>query len=132
MKEKERDILADRPELRNMPYTLPNGYFEGFRLNMEAYGKRRSRRKRLSYVSAAASVALLAAGGALLSRSTSPADEFTQEDYLVFSNSMINSIHSEYYEDPSGQYADAEMANDDIIDYLIYSGITAEEIEQYK
>ncbi len=131
MKEKERDILAERPELKKMPYRMPEGYFDEFKLNMKAYQAGRMRRKMIPYVSAAASVALLVAAGFLLSRRTSPADEFTHEDYLVFSSSMVNSIHSEYYEDPAEKYADAEMANDDIIDYLIYSGVSAEEIEHH-
>ncbi len=126
MKEK-RDKLAERPELKNMPYSLPEGYFDEFRRNMKPCGS--PRMKALPYISAAASAALLLAGGLLLSQRTSPADEFTHEDYLVFSDSMIN---SEYYEYATEQYADAEIANDDIIDYLIYSGITAEEIETYK
>ncbi len=128
MKEKERDILADRPELKGMPYNLPEGYFDEFKAQMKPYGAHRSRRRLLPYVSVAASVALLTAAGLLLSQRLSPADEFTQEDFLVFSNSVSN---SEYYESPSEQYAEAEIANDDIIDYLIYSGISAEEIEHY-
>ncbi len=128
MKEK-RDILAERSELKKMPYNLPEGYFDGFKSQMKPYGPKRSGRKMIPYISAAASVALLLAGGLLLSHRTSPADEFTHEDFLVFSDSMIN---TEYYEYSSEQYADAEMTNDDIIDYLIYSGISAEEVEQCK
>ncbi len=129
MKEKERDILAERPELRKMPYTVPEGYFDGFKLKMKPYETDRRRWKMIPYVSIAASAAILLTAGLLLSRHRSTADEFTQEDFLVFSDSMIM---TEYYEDTDDQYADAEMANDDIIDYLIYSGISAEEIEQYK
>ncbi len=129
MKEKERDILAERPELKKMPYSIPEGYFEGFKMNMKPYERHRERRKMIPYVSAAASLALLLAAGFLLSQSASADDEFTHEDFLVFSDSMIT---TEYYEYTSEQYAEAEMENDDIIDYLIYSGITAEEIEHYK
>ncbi len=132
MKEKERDILAERHELKNMPYSIPEGYFEGFKMNMKPYGCVRTRRKAVMYASAAASAAILLTAGILLSQRTSSADEFTHEDYLVFSDSMINSLNSEYYGYTNEQYAEAEMANDDIIDYLIYSGITAEEIEHYK
>ncbi len=125
MKEK-RDILIERSELKEMPYNLPEGYFDEFKSKMKPYGKR-SKPKIIPYISAAASVVLLLTGGLLLSQRTSPADEFTHEDFLVFSDSMIN---TEYYEYDSEQYA--EMTNDDIIDYLIYSGISAEEVEQCK
>ncbi len=132
MKEKERDILAERPELKKMPYNIPEGYFEGFRTHMKPNMTNSLRKRTPAYVSIAASIAVLLAGGFMTSQRSSPADEFTHEDYLVFSSSMINSINSEYYENSTNQYADADIANDDIIDYLIYSGITAEEIEHYK
>lgn len=129
MKEKERDILAERPELRNMAYNLPEGYFDEFKLNMKPYTRLSVWRTAAPYLSVAASVAILATSGLAFLHRASPADDFTQEDFLVFSDTMVN---AEYYEYSTEQYAEAEIANDDIIDYLIYSGISAEEIEQYK
>ncbi len=129
MKEKERDILAEKPELKKMPYSTPEGYFEGFKTQMKPYESRRSRRTFIPYISAAASLALLVAAGFLFSQRTSNDFEMTQEDYLVFSTDMST---AEYYEYTSEQYAAAQMADDDIINYLIYSGITAEELEHYK
>jgi hypothetical protein len=69
----------------------------------------------------------VAAGTFFLQKFT-PAEDFTQEDYLVFSHSSMN---VEYY-DTMDQIADAEIAAEDIIEYLIYSGITPEEIEIFK
>ncbi len=129
MKEKERDILAERSDLKKMPYILPEGYFDEFKKNMRLPEAHSPMKKAMPFVSIAASAALLIAGGLMLSQLAALDDDFTQEDFLVFSNSMIN---PEYYEYSSEQYADAEIANDDIIDYLIYSGITAEEIEHHK
>ena len=40
--------------------------------------------------------------------------------------SAIYSMESE------SQFAEASINEEDIIEYLIYSGITAEEVEQYK
>jgi hypothetical protein len=40
-------------------------------------------------------------------------------------------MNVEYY-DSMDQIADAEIAAEDIIEYLIYSGITPEEIEIFK
>ncbi len=124
-----RDILAERPELKKMPYTIPEGYFEEFRMQNRPCRRQSPWKKAGPYISIAASIAVLLTGGLILSRPNSPADDFTHEDFLVFSDSMTS---TEYYEYAAEQYADAEMANDDIIDYLIYSGITVEEIEHYK
>ncbi len=128
MKEK-RDILAERPELKKIPYTIPKGYFEEFKMQTKPCRRQSPWKKAGPYISIAASVTLLLAGGLLFSRLSSPADDFTHEDFLIFSDSMTS---TEYYEYTAEQYADAEIANDDIIDYLIYSGISAEEIEHYK
>ncbi len=127
MKDFHRDILAEMPELKRMPYSTPEGYFEDFRQQMKPSGRRFRWNRTASFVSIAASVAVFVTAGLLLFRSSPADDEFTYEDFLVFSNSGID---LEYY-DYSDQYADAEIAND-IIDYLIYSGISAEELEHYK
>ncbi len=128
MKENRRDILAERPELKDMPYSVPEGYFNSFKAQMKPYGKvRRPWKKMVTYVSAAASVVLLVGAGITFSQRISNEAEFTQEDFFAFSGSFDN---AEYYD--MSQLADAEIADEDIIDYLIYSGISAEEIELLK
>ncbi len=127
MKEKERDILAETPELKKMPYTVPEGYFDSFRSTVMQSEPSPRRRMNAAYLSIAASFLLLLGAGLLLLQKLSPPEEFTQEDYLVFSGSMTN---TEYYRNEN-QLADAEIAEEDIIDYLIYSGITVEEIENF-
>ena len=54
----------------------------------------------------------------------------TQDDYLVFYENMP--VTTIYEIEEEVQLADAAMNEEDIINYLIYSGITAEELEQYK
>ena len=54
----------------------------------------------------------------------------TEEDYILFSENMMNTIA--YEMEYSDQLAEAEISDEDIINYLIYSGITAEEIELCK
>ena len=51
----------------------------------------------------------------------------TYEDYLVHSDMLIE---AEYEQDT--QIADATIAAEDIIEYLIYTGVTAEDIELSK
>ncbi len=128
MKEMKRDILAETPELKSLPYSVPEGYFNSFKDQMRPYGKvRRPWRKMVSYASAAASVVLFVGAGLLLTQRAPYETEFTQEDFLVFSGAFDN---AEYYD--ASQLAEAEMSNEDIIDYLIYSGISIEEIELLK
>lgn len=72
--------------------------------------------RRWRYAGIAAAVLFLAAGGFLAERLTS-GEEFTEEDYIVFSDDF-NSV----YQEISGQYASADLTEDDIIEYLIYRG----------
>ena len=82
----------------------------------------------MPYAAMAAVFVFLVTAGTFFLQRTSPAEEFTHEDFLVFSSGIAN---SEYYESMN-QIADADLADEDIIAYLIYSGISAEEIELYK
>jgi hypothetical protein len=51
----------------------------------------------------------------------------TYEDYLVHSDMLIS---TEY--DNESYYAEANMAEEDIVEYLIYTGMSAEAIELSK
>jgi len=130
MKEMKRDILADNPQLREQAYTAPEGYFEDFRSHMRPYlqTQRSWTEKLVPYISIAASFIFIVTAGTFFLQRTASSDEFTQEDYLLFANSMVN---VEYYEDTE-HIADASMEEEEIIEYLIYSGISAEEIELSK
>jgi hypothetical protein len=78
------------------------------------------------YLSMAAAFAAIAMVGTVLLRNTDASDQMTYEDYIVHSDMMISSIYEEEY-----QVAEAEnpLADEDIINYLIYTGTTAENIE---
>lgn len=129
MKEICKDILAERTELRKQPYSVPEGYFETFKSEMKPYQEQKfTLTARLApYVSMAAVFAFLVTAGTLFLKKSTPYDDLTQEDFLVFSTAMAN---TEYYE--MDQIADAGLADEDIIEYLIYCGITPEEIELSK
>lgn len=129
MKEIGRDILAENKDLRKQPYSVPEGYFDTFKSQMKPYEKQQvTLAARLApYVSIAAVFVFLVTAGTLFLKKSTPYDELTQEDFLVFSTAMAN---TEYYE--MDQIADAGLADEDIIEYLIYCGISAEEIELSK
>ena len=71
---------------------------------------------------AAAAALLIAAGTFLLERESE--SDLTQEDYIVFSEDMTNTI---FYETDE-IYAEA-VTEDDIIEYLIYTGVDVEDLE---
>ena len=131
MKEKNRDILADNPKLKEQVYSVPDGYFSGFKAGMTHYASVEPSlaRRLVPYLSMAAVFIFLVTAGTFFLQQTTPADEFTQEDFILYS-SNISGIG--LYEEEPDQLADAGIADEDIIEYLIYSGISAEEIELSK
>lgn len=131
MKEKNRDILADNPKLKEQVYSVPDGYFSGFKAGMTPYASVEPSlaRRLVPYLSMAAVFIFLVTAGTFFLQRTTPSDEFTQEDFILYS-SNISGIG--LYEEEPDQLADAGIADEDIIEYLIYSGISAEEIELSK
>ena len=51
----------------------------------------------------------------------------TEEDYMMFSDNIMTTIA--YEMEYGAQLAEAEISDEDIINYLIYSGVTPEHIE---
>lgn len=129
---KENDILKDSLELKQMPFTVPEGYFEVFK---EANARPVARKVRLwnriaPYAAmAAVFVSLVTTGTFLLERSM-PQYDMTEEDYVLFSDNMMNTIA--YEMEYGSQLAEAEVSSEDIINYLIYTGVSAEHIELSK
>lgn len=126
---KENDILKDCVELRQMPYSVPEGYFESFKAEaVRPVARRVNFWNRFAPYAAMAAVFvfLVTAGTFLLERST-PQYQMTEEDYMMFSDNIMTTIA---YEMEYGyQLAEAEISEEDIINYLIYSGVTPEHIE---
>lgn len=105
-----KDILQDK--IKKTPCCIPEGYFERLKAGLKMIpGQERYRRRSLrQWTVAAAIAAVIAAGTFLLGRHTK-GREFTEEDYIV--------------------YADDSMTDEDIIEYLISTGIEVEELEDY-
>lgn len=123
MKTSEKDILRDNPQLKAMPYETPSGYFDNLKDELKMVSKKPVIWKRVVPYAAVAAVSalLIAAGGFFLTRYDDI--EFTQEDYIVFSEDMTNTI----FYDSDEQYADV-LTEDEIIEYLIYSNVDIEEL----
>ena len=133
MKKIEKDILKDIPGLKEMPFTVPENYFDGLKANLkkipqqtESIVSHRLRWGRIIAVAASFAL-LLAAGGFFLGRNSS-AEQFTEDGYMALYDDLEISVYDEY----SDQYADAWSASeDDIIEYLLATGIEVEEVESY-
>ena len=112
MKNLDKDILKDASELKEMPFSTPEGYFEGLKKELKAIPGQQGapvkvfRRKKFVW---AASIA--AAIAILVTVCTTIFDR--QQRYEDF-------------------YASADiLTNEDIIEYLIYTGTEIEDLEQY-
>ena len=135
MKDLERDILQEA-SLKKCPYSVPEGYFESLKEKAVKYSKPapapvfRFKRVVMTAVSMAAMFILMVTAGTFLLEKTTPAEDMTHEDYIVFSDGYFN---LEMYEDDmSEQYADASITDEDIVEYLIYTGVSEEFIELSK
>lgn len=132
MKQTDKDILKDVAELRRMPYSVPEGYFDTFRREMK---KPQTQvvslwSRIIPYASVAAVFIFLVSAGTFILERTTDTRDFTQEDYILFSeNFSLNTIYQVHEET---QLADASLADEDIIEYLIYTRVSAEEIEYSK
>lgn len=128
----ENDILKDSLELKQMPFTVPEGYFEVFKeANARPVARKVSLWNRIAPYAAMAAVfvSLVTTGTFLLERSM-PQYDMTEEDYVLFSDNMMNTIA--YEMEYGSQLAEAEVSSEDIINYLIYTGVSAEHIELSK
>ena len=133
MTDTEKDILQE-PKLKKMPYSIPEGYFEKMKAEArkctEPAPMHISIWTRLApYAGIAAMFLFILTLGKLFvgqqdadTAGTLTEDISTYEDYLVFSD-----IPDVYLNEPE---TEAEgIADEDIIEYLIYIGATIEDIE---
>ena len=133
MMENEKDILQE-PKLKKMPYSIPEGYFEKMKAEArkctEPAPVHISIWTRLApYAGIAAMFLFILTLGKLFvgqkaadTAGTLTEDISTYEDYLVFSD-----IPDVYLNEPE---TEAEgIADEDIIEDLIYIGATVEDIE---
>ena len=129
MKDFRHDILKD-PSLKECPFTTPEGYFDDLKKMAVRYSQpvqtpvQQSRKIIMSLTSVAAAFIIMIAAGAFFLSRNSQDDMFTQEDFLVFSSDITDDLIFE-------TYAETDILEDDIIEYLIYSGESREDIESY-
>lgn len=138
MKEKEQDILQNK-ELKETPFSVPDGYFEDFKQEITRYAhpvvyKTSVFHKLVPLAYFAAMFAFIAVLGHIFIRNgevpeSAEVEEYSEE-YLVFSDDLTElAIHNYENED---NHIVAEINEEDIIEYLIYIGVSPEEIEMSK
>lgn len=129
MKTTVKDILKENTQLKQMPFSTPEGYFESLKQNLKDKGhdsRGIGTAPIWSRISVAAAIAILVTAGAILMSSPSTANEFTEEDYLVFSDD----ISTDVIYSASTLYAyTEEISDEDIIEYLIDSDWETDDIE---
>lgn len=130
--EKDKNLLESIPELKKMPYSVPEGYFESaMDRAKEIPGKSASRvwQKLYPLASMAAMFAIIATVGTLiLNRGeffSEPSEQMQMEDYLVHSGYDFTVSD---YQGENSQLADAEISSEDIVQYLIYTGLSIEDM----
>ena len=127
MKTQDNDILKQDGNLKEMPFSLPEGYMESLRKELKTTPQRNTKKipifnRIIPYVSLAAAFAMIVTiGGFILEKTTQ--QHLSYEDYIVFSDDMTNTL----LYDTDELYADA-LSDDDIIEYLIYTGVEIEEL----
>ena len=138
MKEFENDILSSSKELKGMPFTVPEGYFD--KLKSEA---RKCAKPQVVHVSpwtrlapyagiAAMFLFILTLGKIFVKdspseESTSIAEQISSyEDYVVF-NDRATDLSVYYLENE--ELAVSTLDEEDIIEYLMYIGATEQYIE---
>lgn len=129
----EKDILKSAHELKTMPYSVPEGYFARMKTELKSCASWSDERERpfiarlAPYAAMAAVFVFLVTAGTFLLEKTTPVEQDEMEDLYFYSNMIpvtdpytVETVQVAQYE---------EIAEDEIIEYLIYTGTTAEIIE---
>lgn len=117
----ERNILKDNTELKSTPFTVPEGYFEGLKAELKTIPKQQAKPAKIvkwqpfiRFASIAAVVAALITAGAF----------FLGKDGEDAGFTVI--------QEEANYYADLQsLTEEDIIEYLISTGVELEDIELY-
>lgn len=127
-------MLNSRKELREMPFSVPDGYFD--RLNgkicadaAHAEGSTPIWNRVAPYAAMAAMFVLIAlAGQAVIHQQERNISNEAEEDSFFYTQIMPVSGLEEIYETGDGYIAESGLSDEDIVEYLIYSGLPVESI----
>lgn len=123
----DRDILKD-PAMKENPFVAPEGYFESLGERMVAATRREEApaplRRLAPYLAYAAALAFLVVAGTFLLRTFTPLSVDTTVESLAYADIYPMTEPDALY------YCSAEdpVSDDDVVEYLIYTGTSLEEI----
>lgn len=134
MRNDGKDILTESAELKKMPFRVPDNYFDGVgksvrsRLAARRPLKTSLTRRILPYVSAAAVLAVVMTGAILIRMENrysllKEMDSFYRTADLIPVTDPASIYFSSYEEDSDG------LSEEDIINYLVYTGVEPEEFD---
>lgn len=111
-----------------MPYSVPEGYFESFSERLAMRSARRSPLRRLApYLSLAAMFAVIALVGTAVLKRFSPADDMEEYEKFMYSEFLLMTEPEEIYYSYNSDMS--EISEEDIVNYLIHSGVSPENLE---
>ncbi len=132
MKQTTKDILQSDRRLKEMPYTVPDGYFRSLETGITGNIRKKESQaagffgKLTPYFAAAAMFAVIATAGTFFLRTVTEDADYTFEDYLIMSDGLTGMLT---YTQDEAQYAEEVPDEQDIADYLIYTGVSTNVIE---
>lgn len=122
-----KDILEN---LNKPPYKVPERYFETFADRVRPWERKSPGRFRnaVSFLSIAAVFAVIAATGTTIMKFMTPEDELQEYGSPLYCE-LVPYTETVYY-----SYSDGpeEVSENDIIEYLIYNGTSADDMEYIK
>ena len=127
----EEDILS-RKELKDIRYDIPEGYFEDFKANAlryareAAYKEEKPRLRLAPYFAFAATLLIMFTVGSLVLKNSTSKEDF--DDITAYFDIIPTTDKDAIFY--SYNIQDDELSDEDIINYLISSGASAETIQE--
>lgn len=130
------DILQSDKSLKKMPYKVPEGYFSELSGRIPPHQDKKESSDRTiwqvlaPYAAMAAMFTLIAFAGKGIMKISSRQHQWAETEEFYYTELMpLSGIQVQFYEDDQyGYIADNNATENDIVQYLIYSGISIEEI----
>lgn len=128
------DILQNATELKQSPLTVPENYFGTAKGNLKSIARPSVESvtvlgRLVPYATMAAVLALMVTAGTFFLKKATPS--VSDEEFIVLTSLIpMTDPDAIWHSEPSEELAEAK--EEDIVKYLIYNGVSAEEIEMLK